>query len=170
MQANNLKNAESPIKKAKELLARGDVCAALQELKLQKPRAVSDYNFALKLSKTAAKIIGADSQNSLGLKKAKIALLSSSSTNFLEPLLGYFFAACDINAEARSGGFGNWKQDILNPNSWLADFSPDAVIIAANYRDAPLKAFSEDPEAEAAKIADDFESLWRSLKMRAPKA
>jgi len=163
-------NEKETASRAKTLAASGDFSGALAALKSLRGAAAADYNFALKLSKTAAKLAASDAENSLSLKKIKIALLSSSTTAFLEPLLKYFCLVSGIDADVRSGDFGNWRQDIISPDSWLKAFDPDFAIVCVNYRDAALPAISKDPEACAKKAAEEFSSLWGTLKLRAPRA
>ena len=128
----------------------------------------ADYGQSCKAAKVASKLLKAGSLPSLS--PIKIALIASSSTVFLEPLIPLFGLAEGFAVEVKSGDFGNWRQDILSEQSWLYKFDPDAVIIATHYRDAVLPAFSNDAPAMAESLAEEFEKYWQILRARTKAA
>ena len=148
------------LKTAKAALAEGNPGRALALLSSIKKEAAADYALCAKISKVSDRALAAES----AMPRLKIALLSSSTLAFLEPLVRYFCAAAGFNAEVKSGEFGAWKGEIADKNSWLYAFSPDIAIIATNWRDASLPAFSPDPEAAAEKTASEFASFWAAFK------
>ena len=151
--------AKEKLAAAKELAAAGDFAAALASLKECARFGAADAAFCNKLAKLAAKLGG-----KCGLRGLKVALLSSSTTVFLEPLLKYFLLCRGFDAEVRSGDFGAWRSDILDESSWLSEFGPDAAIIILNWRDAAIGALGS--RAEAARAVEDIASLWRALSKR----
>ncbi len=96
----------------------------------------------------------------------RLALLGSSTTSFLAPVLQ---AACfrdGIHAILHEGGFANFRQDILDPSSALYTFNPQAVILLPNHRDLALPPLSK--AGTAVQIAQDLRSLWDILQRRNP--
>lgn len=160
---------KSGLQRVKQMVQGGNFADVLRELRTLRKIAVSDYGAALKLSKFAKKLSDSKFGLSAGLKKVRVAIISSSTTSFLEPILKYFFVVDGMDAEVRCGDFGNWRQDILNSDSWLVDFNPDILFVSLNYRDANLPVFSINPESEVLKLADDIESLWNVLRRKLPQ-
>lgn len=157
------------LQRVRQMVQDENYADVLRELRMLRKIAESDYGAALKLSKFTKKLSDSQSVLSNGLKKVRIAIISSSTTSFLEPILKYFFAVDGMDAEVRCGDFGNWRQDILNPDSWLVDFNPDILFVSLNYRDANLPMFSVAPESEIKKLADDIEDLWNVLRRNLPQ-
>jgi len=161
-------SATDLLNEAKALVDGGRPGEALARLRaLRDLGADFDYALCNKAAKLAAKIIA---QAPAGVRPVKLALLSSSTTVFFEPILKYFALLKGIALEIRAGDFGNWRQDILNAGSWLYAFDPDFVLIATHYRDAALPAFSADPSAAAEAVAADFEKCWELLAARSRAA
>ena len=121
------------LQRVRQMVQDENYADVLRELRMLRKIAESDYGAALKLSKFTKKLSDSQSVLSNGLKKVRIAIISSSTTSFLEPILKYFFAVDGMDAEVRCGDFGNWRQDILNPDSWLVDFNPDFLFVSLNY-------------------------------------
>ena len=149
--------AKDLLVKAKEYAQNNDFVKSLSLLKKCKFFAEKNAVFCNKIAKFSSKI----SENCCK-KRVKIALLSSSTTTFLEPILKYFLLCDNINAEIKSGDFGSWKQDILDEDSWLSDYNPDAVIISVNWRDANLRGIENSSE----NCTSDIELLWNILAKR----
>ena len=150
-------SAKDLLTKAKEQAQNNDFVATLQTLKECKFFAENDTVFCNKVAKFASKI-----SDNFPLRKLKIALLSSSTTIFAEPLLKYFLLCNNINAEIKSGDFGSWRQDILDENSWITNYNPDAIIITLNWRDASLSAIANTTE----NCITEIESMWNILAKR----
>jgi FkbH-like protein len=123
-----------------------------------------DYAFLSKAATLFARIPQDSTPDSY--RKIKLALLSGTTTSFLAPLLRLFCFREHINAELYVGPFGGFRQDILDPASKLHEFSPDIVIIATNWRDAHLPAFSDDPEEQISRVIGECRQLWQTLLMR----
>ncbi|OHE73113.1 MAG: hypothetical protein A2Y14_00650 [Verrucomicrobia bacterium GWF2_51_19] len=85
-------------------------------------------------------------------KAVRVALLSSSTTLFLAPLLRAVAFAADIRTEVYEGDFGNYRQAIFG--TALIDFQPDFVVLALHWRDFPT----------------DLHVLWATIAEKLPKA
>ncbi len=158
------------LEQAKLALKGGDLSRALEVLKKIDIASLSDYSFALKLSKFAKKLLGANIENSLKLRKIKIAILSSSTTNFLEPLFSYFGAINNFDISVKTGDFGNWRQDILNKTSWVYSFAPDFIVILSNYRDLNLPIFCACPDDFCATLSAEISAYWERIIKNCPNA
>ena len=97
-------DAKQALAGAKEMISAGDFPAALKLLRRCAGYGERDAASCNKLAKAAAKLSG-----KCGLRRLKIALLSSSTTVFLEPLLKYFLLCRGVDAvnlsTHQSGGF-----------------------------------------------------------------
>lgn len=151
--------------RAKEALAKSEIAAAYSLFR-RASRSRCDYAFCSKASRFAKKL--SSHADELNLKTLKLALLSSTTSVFLEPLIKHFGMVFGINFELLSGDFGNWRNDILDENSWLYKFAPDFVFINTHYRDFPLPAFCDNPQEEAESSAVSQENFWKVLSERIP--
>jgi FkbH-like protein len=139
--------------------------AALEDL----ARAIdgqSDYAFLSRAAALFSRI--ACPSTSASVRKIRLALLSSTTTNLIAPLLRLACFREHIDAELYVGAFDGFRQEILNPASTLYEFSPDIVIIALNWRDAHLPVFSDDPETQVTRVAGEYRHLWETLLARRP--
>lgn len=163
-------NSKALLESAEEAVVKGNFSIAKKILSDLLPRAVKSYSETLRFSKLAGKLLKSDSRNTLRLKPVKFALLSSSTTAFLEPLLSYFALLKSMSPTLMVGNYGNWRQDILSPDSWLSGFAPDFIFIILNYRDFPIPVQVFDPERTAVGISGEIESFWIRLRKALPKA
>lgn len=155
--------AKQALANAKELAAAGDFPGALKLLSHCAGYGERDAAFCNKLAKAAAKLSG-----KCGLRPLKTALLSSSTTVFLEPLLKYFLLCRGVDADVRPCDFGAWRGDILDESSWISEYKPDAALIVLNWRDAAIGSVCA--EADAERVAGEIASLWRTLSGRLKSA
>jgi FkbH-like protein len=142
---------------AKERLSAGDPAGALAAFRL----ALSmqpDYLAQTAGARVAAKLL-ADPAARASLQPVRLALLGSSTTTQLPPLLALHGLAAGLALEIYEAPFGSYRQEILDPKSALYAFKPQAALLFVNHRDAEDGA----PEAEAGRWAD----LWKTLRERA---
>lgn len=144
-------NAFDPVK---ERIAAGDFPAALAALR-QALAARPDYLAQTAGARLAAKIL-ADAAVRKTLQPVRLAVLGSSTTAQLSPLLTLHGLAAGLELEIHETPFGAYRQEILAPSSALYAFKPEAVLLFVNYRDAE----EGPPEAEA----DRWAGLWRLLR------
>ena len=64
-----------------------------------------------------------------------------------------------IAADFWTGGFGQHVQEILSPDSVLAKFQPDILIIACDWRVLELSEESSNPGDLVAGKVEEFKSL-----------
>lgn len=117
-----------------------------------------DYLAQTAAARKAAKLL-ADEDVRKTLQPVRLAVLGSSTTAQLPPLLALHGLAAGLALEIYEAPFGAYRQEILDPNSALYAFKPQAVLLFVNYRDAEDGA----PEAEA----DRWAGLWKTVRERA---
>jgi len=97
-------------------------------------------------------------------RRGKIAVVGSTTLDFLVPALRAACFGAGIDAEMFQGAFNQYRQEMLDPHSPLAAFRPDVVIVATDWRSLALPDEADDPKAlVAAKIAE-LRGLWRICK------
>jgi FkbH-like protein len=108
-----------------EALDRGEAHRAIQAARalLAEAPGFSQWTFI----RRAAERVPADV---LGLRTIRVALLSSFSIEFIhDPLIAQGFLN-ELDIEIYQPGFGQFRQEILDPSSGLYAFRPDVVILA----------------------------------------
>src|SRR6266481_7250500 len=132
-------------------VGRGDTLNAIQaaRLVLHEENGLRAWNFIANTVKAAA-------PNQLELKPFRVALLSSFSIEFIHsPLLAFGFLN-GLSIQIHQAGFGQYRQEILDPGSSLYSFHPDAVVLALEGRDvlpSLYREYLERPPAETASSA-----------------
>jgi FkbH-like protein len=99
-------------------------------------------------------------------RRCRVAVLGSSTTALLLPVLR---AACfrdGIDAELYEGTYAAFRQEVLDPGSGLHAFRPDVVVVATHWRDLDLAPVSADPEGVVAAVVAEFSGLWQTLAER----
>ena len=140
----------------KEKIAKGDFAAALSALR-SALASQPDYLAQTAGARLATKLL-ADPLVRETLQPVRLAILGSSTTTQLPPLLTLHGLAAGLALEIYEAPFGAYRQEILDPQSALYAFKPEAVLLFVNYRDAEEGA----PEAEA----DRWSGLWKVLRER----
>ena len=99
-------------------------------------------------------------------RECRIALLSSASIGFLAPILEAQCFGAGIGAEIYIGPFNQIEQEIRNPDSGLARFRPDIIVIATDWRSLGLRDEEDSPASLIAGHTGRLESLWRDARAR----
>ncbi|MFT7774328.1 HAD-IIIC family phosphatase [Roseateles sp.] len=110
-------------------LAEGRLSAAVESARLLLNEQASVLN--QRLVRQLADGLGADG----GLKPLKVALLSSFSIEFIHDALVAQGFANGLRIEIYQPGFGQVRQEVLNPASGLYAFAPDLTILAVEGED-----------------------------------
>jgi FkbH-like protein len=101
------------------------------------------------------------------IRRARIAVLGSSTTSLLVPIVRALCFRDRIDATFHEGVFGAFRQEALEPAGPLAAFKPTIVVIAPHWRDLGLPAIGDDatgPPVDA--IVDEYRALWSALHAR----
>jgi FkbH-like protein len=99
-----------------------------------------------------------------GKRKIKIALVGTVTLELWVPALRALCFSWGIGAEIYVGQFQQYTQEILDPESGMARFGPDLVMIAADWRSLALANEVKDPEAVVEAKLAGFRPLWRHCR------
>ncbi len=107
-------------------------------------------------------------RDALGLQRLKLAIIGTSTTDHLLPVIRLFLAREGFDAELYNAEYDTLDQTILNPNSGLYEFQPDVVWLFTNYRDVAytLKAGSalDDVEVALEDAVNQYVSRWEAVR------
>jgi FkbH-like protein len=96
----------------------------------------------------------------------RIALLSSTTIDFLAPILRAQCFGAGIDAEVYMGPFNQYEQEIRDPESGLARFQPDVIAIGTDWRSLGLHDEEDSPGDIVRARCAQLESLWRESRER----
>ena len=96
-------------------------------------------------------------------RRCRIAVLGSSTTALMLPVLRALCFRDGIDAEFYEGTYGAFRQEVLDPASGLHRFRPDVVFVVTHWRDVDLPAIADDPDAAVAAVVAEFTSLWQAM-------
>lgn len=97
-------------------------------------------------------------------RTCRLAVLSSHTSGQLTAALRVACAVHGIAVSTYESDYRTFEQEILDPDSGLYAFQPDAVLIAADQREVRLPEVSADPEADLAGEVDRWTGLWERLR------
>ena len=118
------------------------------------------YSFYVKSEKLLHKIL--ESKN-LQLKKTiKLAIIGSSTTSFLVPVLRACCFKDGIGLDIYEGVYGNFQQEIMDSKSGLHAFNPDLVMLLLNHRDIGLSPLKN--KTIPSEFAHSLQELWSRLQ------
>lgn len=122
------------------------------------------YSFYVRTERLLEKVVSAKAIKSR--RTIRLALLSSSTTGLLAPVLR---AACftrGIELELYEGVYGSYRQEVLDPTSGLYRFRPDAVVFLVNSHDLDLPPRGGAQQVEA--FCQELRELWSALQAKNP--
>lgn len=99
-------------------------------------------------------------------RRCRIALLSSTTLDFLAPILRAQCFGAGIDTEIYIGSFNQYGQEIRDPDSGLARFQPDVIVIGTDWRSLGLRDEEDSPGDIIHENTVRLESLWRESTER----
>lgn len=100
-----------------------------------------------------------------GLEPVRLAVLAASTVDHLLPSIRVAGLRRGLRIETRVAGYGQYRQDLLNPASPIHDFRPDTVLFSLNVREflgaVPVGASAAEAEAAVEAAMRDLRGLWR---------
>lgn len=99
-------------------------------------------------------------------RSAKLALLSSYTTTQFGPMLELAAARLGIRFELYQGHYGQYRQEIIDPQSPMYGFGPDFVLLAVHEGDLALPDLSQDPDRDIQAELQRWTSLWHTVSQR----
>jgi FkbH-like protein len=110
----------------------------------------------------------------LGLKEApgflpiRLAVLASSTVDHLAPAIRVAGLRRKLLVDVHSGAYGQYRQAVLDPSSFLHQFAPQAILFSLSAREAipgvPLTATAMEVEEYLARLIGGLRSLWRKAR------
>jgi FkbH-like protein len=124
----------------------------------------------LQFDRALAKATAALDPPSTGLLPARIALLSSATVDQLLPAVRLALVRRGLLADVHTGGFDQYRQELLAPASSLLRFRPEFVVLSLTARSvlAPLALDCAEEQAERAvhNAIETLRPLWRAARER----
>ncbi|CAO5181087.1 Subfamily IIIC HAD-superfamily phosphatase [Frankia sp. AiPs1] len=99
-------------------------------------------------------------------RTARVAVLGSYTTSQFTALLPLAAARAGIDVSTYECGYGQYRQEILDPDSGLYRFAPDVVVLAVHAGDVALPAVADDPDGAVAAEVSRWTALWDTLRAR----
>jgi FkbH-like protein len=103
-----------------------------------------------------------------GFAIVRLAVLASSTVNHLLPAIRVAGLRRRLMIEIYTGAYGQYRQDLLDPNSSLHNFAPHFVLFSISARDViagvPLMATSDAVNETIARSMDELRLLWRKAR------
>ncbi|MGP8243490.1 MAG: HAD-IIIC family phosphatase [Bryobacteraceae bacterium] len=144
---------------SRALAATGAREEAAQKLRLALAQDVPPTFFA-RAQKLVDELAGSALSN---LRQCKIAVLGSSTTSLLVPMLRALCVRDRIGAEIYEGPYGSIQQEIWDADSGLSRFRPDVVMLIAHWRDLHLEAVTKDEQAWIGRFMEQRKAEWKQL-------
>ena len=96
------------------------------------------------------------------LRTARLALVSSYTTTQLVPLLRLAARRLGIALEIYESHYGQYRQDIIDPQSEMYTFAPDFIVVAVHEGDVGLPEHSATPQEDVEKELNRWTTLWQA--------
>jgi FkbH-like protein len=152
---------------------RAGLCAALDSAAptdcLQKLAALAAYRLGFLETVQLDRAFGR-----LGLKGAsgflpiRLAVLASTTVDHLSPAIRVAGLRRRLLIDVHCGAFGQYRQDVLDPTSFLHQFSPQAILFSLTAREAvaavPLTATGAEVDEAITGLVAELRSLWQKAK------
>jgi FkbH-like protein len=130
------------------------------QLALSQPQRYAFFPRAEKLIRIVA------GQTSEHLRQVRVAVLGTSTTTLLVPVLEALCLRDGIRVEIYQGLYGAVDQEILDSRSGLAAFRPDIVFLVNHWRDLALPPVVADVSGLVEQVAGRQKTLWDRLSSR----
>jgi FkbH-like protein len=144
---------------SRSLAATGLHDRALQKLSAALAQEVP-YKFFARAEKLVHELAG---KKFSSLRQCKIAVLGSSTTNLLVPLLRALCLRDRIEVEIYEAPFGSIPQEILDKSSGLSLFRPDILLLVMHWRDLRLEAITGDESGFVSHFIEEQKTMWSRL-------
>ncbi|MCM3924172.1 HAD-IIIC family phosphatase, partial [Frankia sp. AiPs1] len=99
-------------------------------------------------------------------RSVRVAVLGSYTTSQFAALLPLAAARAGVAIETYECGYGQYRQEILDPGSGLYSFAPDVVVLAVHAGEAALPAVADEPDAAVAAEVGRWTALWETIRAR----
>ncbi len=93
-------------------------------------------------------------------RTARVAVLGSYTTSQLALLLGLAAFREGVDVEIYESRYGQYSQDLIDPDSELHAFHPEVVILAVHEGTLGLPELSDDPDGAVGAELERWRELW----------
>lgn len=93
--------------------------------------------------------------------RKRVALIGSGSLSFWVPVLRPVIFAAGIDIDLFTGEFGQHRQEVLDSSSALANFRPEVVILATDWRSLGLSLEVAEADSVVCGHVTELRTLWR---------
>ncbi|QJE73382.1 HAD-IIIC family phosphatase [Aerophototrophica crusticola] len=105
-----------------------------------------------------------------GRPRLRVTLLGTGTMEHLPPGIRVAALRRGLRVDCAVSGYGQWRQDILDPGSPLAAAKPDVLLLAVDpaelLPELPLSASAEDAAQAVEAVAEEVVGLWRRARER----
>jgi FkbH-like protein len=98
--------------------------------------------------------------------KCRIAVLGGGMVDFWAPFLRPVLYGRGVECRVFTGGYDQYRTELLDPPSQLAEFSPDVIVLAVPWCSLGLPDESAEPDEAVRAIIDSLRSLWKIAQDR----
>jgi FkbH-like protein len=103
-----------------------------------------------------------------GFAVVRLAVLASSTVNHLSPAIRVAGLRRRLMIDVHIGGYGQYRQDLFDPDSSLHKFAPQFVLFSITARDTiagvPLTATTDEVNKAIVRSIDELRLLWRKAR------
>ncbi len=132
-------------------------------------RDVVDADSSFRVWQAAAKVLEslpAEVVRAASARSVRIAVANSYTTTQFVPMLRLAGLRANLAIAAYDGPYGQYQQDILDPESGLYAFEPDFVLLAVHEGELRLPELAEDPADAARREVDRWRGLWDRVRQQ----
>jgi FkbH-like protein len=105
-----------------------------------------------------------------GFARVRVAVVGSATLDHLAPAIRVAALRHRLLLDVHTGGYGQYRQEILDAGSPLYAFTPQVVVLAVTANDAmgdvPVTATEAEVSAALTHAVDEMRALWRTLRDR----
>ena len=112
----------------------------------------------------AAQVLGPTYDVPEARRSVRLAVVGCSTTNYLASLLPLAALSRGVGLTLFEGGYGQYRQEILDPGSQLWRFEPDVVLLAVDESCVQLPRRADDPQAAVESEVGLWLQLWDAVR------
>ena len=109
-----------------------------------------------------------DLKEAAGFQPVRLAILASSTVDHLPPAIRVAGLRRRLLIDVHSGAYGQYRQDLLDPESALHRFAPQAVLFSLTAREAiagvALTAHAAEVDDTIGRFVAELRSFWRKAR------
>jgi FkbH-like protein len=104
-----------------------------------------------------------------GALRTRLAIVSSATVDHLKAGIRLGALRRGLLADVHAGAYGQFRQEILDPSSYLRDFGPSIILFSLTAREAiagvPLAASQEEAHSQIDSFVEELRGLWQAARV-----